>query len=772
MKEAVVFGAGSVGRGFIGQLFCEAGYRVTFLDVARDLVDVLARDGSYPHVTVSNESSVRTTVAPVTAVDARNIDEAVAALAAADVAATAVGARVLPTLAPTHARSLRRRIAHGRAPLNLLLCENLHGAAGIMRELLAEQLPDLGPRVLDENLGLVETSIGRMIPVPQGAVLASEPTVIFAEPYKELPYDAAAVRGEPLHVPGLLADPGVRFSFYGDRKLYIHNMGHAFTAYLGEQEQVTTIAEAIGIPSVRSVVRAAMAESAVALSLIYRRPLGDLMEHVDDLIHRFGNRALGDTVERVGRDPARKMSGGDRLLGAYLAAVSQRSPTRHLSLAVAVGAEALRRREHWTDEMVSAHLERELRQAALSEDQQHLLAAQLRGLAEGRGLTWQIELIEHGCEAPVAGVGDPAPEQPSQIPSGHPGCERTLPGREPVIGGTGSPGGSSSIQVAGHVCVDLAPSLGSSGVANAGELAEVGPMRISVGGAVGNCGRALSRIGVAVSLSAAVGDDDLGALCLRMLQDRHGDAVELTVVPGVATSYSVVVEPEGVDRSFWHHTGANDLFTGECAITASQLLHYGYPSLTPAMCARDGEPIARLFHRARSQGVATSLDLAFLAANSPLRSLKWEALLRAVLPTCDVFCPSWDDLASSLGVPACAGIVTVAEWAQRFVDWGAGVVLITLGDKGVYLKTAAADRLSTLAACRIDTGDWADAELWMESETLEGVVTTNGAGDTYKAAFLARLATGSSPADCLRYAREIVGRHITGRALLDVSAAT
>lgn len=403
MNGAVIFGAGSVGRGLVGQLFCEAGYHVTFLEVEPNLVDALARDQSYPHVTVSNTKSVRTTIGPVGAIDATDSRAAVAALVSADLAATAVGARVLPVIAPTLATALARRIELDRPPLNLLLCENLHGAAAAMRTLVTQQLPQVPAEVLAANLGLLETSIGRMIPVPDRAVLAAEPTVIFAEPYKELPYDAAAVRGEPLDVPGLVADPHVRFSFYGNRKLYIHNMGHALTAYLGEVVGVATIAEAIEVPAIRYLVRAAMGESALALALSYRRPVAELMEHVDDLIHRFGNRALGDTVERVGRDPIRKMGADDRLVGAYMSAVWQASPTRHLSLAVAAGADALRRHENWSQDAIKAFLKKELRPSGLSSVQRSLLKAQIAGFAEGRDLTWQVDLIDrtHEAAAPV-----------------------------------------------------------------------------------------------------------------------------------------------------------------------------------------------------------------------------------------------------------------------------------------------------------------------------------------------------------------------------------
>lgn len=392
--QAVIFGAGSVGRGFIGQLFCEAGWGVTFVDVAPTLIDALASDGCYPHVTVSTSASVRTVISPVTAIAAGDVDATVAALVAADAAATAVGARVLGFVAPVLAQAIAARIERGKPPLNVLLCENLHGAADVVRAMLEQQLPDLPAAVLDANVGLLETSIGRMIPVPDPATLASEPTVIFAEPYKQLPYDVAAVRGAPLDVPGLVANPSVPFAFFGDRKLYIHNMGHVMTAYLGERAGVETIAEAIAIPALRLLVRAAMVESAVALAGAYDVPLSSLLDHVDDLIHRFGNTALGDTVERVGRDPIRKVAAGDRILGAYTTAFLQRTPTRYLSLAVAVGADALRRHEGWSDAQIWAHLQSGLPADAMTASQLELLQAQMHGLSDGRELQWQVGLID------------------------------------------------------------------------------------------------------------------------------------------------------------------------------------------------------------------------------------------------------------------------------------------------------------------------------------------------------------------------------------------
>jgi len=346
MSEAVVIGAGCIGRGFVAQLFAAAGWHVTFLDIDAPLVEALARDGSFVHVTVSTNESVRTVVGPVTAIDnGRDPDAAAAALVSADVAATAVGGSQLCDIAPLIASAVARRVALGRPPLNLLLCENVHGAATVMHGLLE---PLLSPEGL-AHVGLLETSIDRTIPVVDPAIRASDPSIIYADPYRPLLYDVAAVRGPGIDVPGIVGDPSVPFAYFGDRKLYVHNLGHVLTAYLGERAGAEFIHDAIAVPQIREVVRGAMVEAATAVAGEYDRPLAPLLGLVDDLLTRFADPAIPDTVARVGRDPIRKTAPGDRIMGAYELA-------RRLSKAVSVGADALRRHEGWPTDRILAHL--------------------------------------------------------------------------------------------------------------------------------------------------------------------------------------------------------------------------------------------------------------------------------------------------------------------------------------------------------------------------------------------------------------------------------
>ena len=329
MKQAVIIGAGSIGRGFIGQLFSDAGWSVCFLDVAAPLVDALNAAGEYPLDIVSNRGTTRRIIAPVRAVSGRDSEAAARVTADADVCVTCVGAKALKFIVPNLAAGVRLRHAEGGGPLNLLICENLMDADAYLRGLLEQELT---PEEMD-SLGLVETSVGRMVPLPDPKLTEREPLLVRAERYGVLPYDRDAWKGELPDVGGLM--PFSPFRFAVERKLWIHNMGHAVCAYLGLLRGYTTIAESIGDPAIRVAVREAMISSARALAGRYGEDLGELLEHSEDLIRRFGNQALGDTCARVGNDVPRKLAKSDRLTGAALSVIEDGRRPVWLSLGAA-----------------------------------------------------------------------------------------------------------------------------------------------------------------------------------------------------------------------------------------------------------------------------------------------------------------------------------------------------------------------------------------------------------------------------------------------------
>ena len=312
MRSAVIIGAGNIGRGFIGQIMSEGGYEVCFVDVVENVVNALNERHEYPLEIVFSGGSEKKTVKNVRAVNGNDREAASSVIAECDICVTCVGAKAIKYIIPNLAAGIKKRFAAGGRPLNLLICENLMDADKYIKSLLE---PELTPEEL-ASVGLVETSVGRMVPLPDSSLLAVDPLIVRAEAYAVLPCDLDAFRGEVPEIKNVV--PISPFRFVIERKLYIHNMGHAVCAYLGMHKGYRYVWEAISDPEIRIIVREAMSESAAALSKKYGKPLDELMLHTGDLIRRFGNTSLGDTCERVGNDIPRKLANSDRLTGCAL----------------------------------------------------------------------------------------------------------------------------------------------------------------------------------------------------------------------------------------------------------------------------------------------------------------------------------------------------------------------------------------------------------------------------------------------------------------------
>ena len=315
MKKAIQYGAGNIGRGFIGQLFFQSGYEVVFIDVNKEVVEKLNTDRSYPVKVVSDHGNKEIIIEHVRAVDGLDLEALSFEIASADIMATAVGVNVLPRIAKPLAAGLKKRWSdNNQQPLNIIICENLIDANIYLAGLIKKELSDDETELLNKLVGFVEASIGRMVPVMTPQMQDGNILRVCVEEYGELPVDKDAFKGDIPNIVNMV--PFSPFEYYIQRKLFIHNLGHAITAYLGFVKGYTYIWEAINDSSIRQISRSAMRESAEALSLEHNLDIEAVYEHVEDLLTRFGNRQLGDTIQRVGKDPVRKLSQNDRLIGA------------------------------------------------------------------------------------------------------------------------------------------------------------------------------------------------------------------------------------------------------------------------------------------------------------------------------------------------------------------------------------------------------------------------------------------------------------------------
>jgi len=316
----MVFGAGKIGRSFIGQLFGVSDYEVIFVDIYKELIDELNKRKSYK-VIIKSEIEQEILVQNVRGIHLGDVQEIIEELVSVDIAAVSVGQQGFEVLFPILAQGIERRWLENKSfPLDLILAENLRNASEFFEENLRKLLPENFP--IKTFVGFVETSIGKMVPIMRKEDLEKDILQVFAEPYNTLILDKKGFRNPIPDVRGLA--PKDNMKAWVDRKSFIHNLGHAAVSYLGylDNPAYEFLYEALAKNELRNEVRETMLEAADILMAEYpdEFTIIDLTNHIDDLLFRFSNKYLGDTIFRVGCDLYRKLSLHDRLAGAIVVA--------------------------------------------------------------------------------------------------------------------------------------------------------------------------------------------------------------------------------------------------------------------------------------------------------------------------------------------------------------------------------------------------------------------------------------------------------------------
>lgn len=311
----VQFGAGNIGRGFIGHLLEKSGLYTVFVEANETLVAALRERGSYPIRLLRKDGTFEDVrISHFEVLSAREEETIAKRIAHATLVLTAVGAKNLPHIAPLVALGIRRRKEENPKPLNVFLCENLKDAPHVFEKMVREHLSQEEEKFLAENVGFVGTVIARMVPVVSERFGALDPLCVVAEAYTRLPFDAKAIKGS---LPPLFGFEGTEhFEAEEERKLFFHNLGHAILAYLGYRFGYAYIHEALRDSRIARVFSGAWEE--VTEAFFRKYPFWEKKEHeayLTDLKERFANPAMMDTVTRVGREPLRKLAPEDRLIG-------------------------------------------------------------------------------------------------------------------------------------------------------------------------------------------------------------------------------------------------------------------------------------------------------------------------------------------------------------------------------------------------------------------------------------------------------------------------
>jgi mannitol-1-phosphate 5-dehydrogenase len=321
-NKMVIFGAGKIGRSFIGQLFSRGGYELVFVDIYQPIIEELNKRGNYDVIIKSGKEEVLK-ICPVRGVFAYDITTVAYEVASASLVAVSVGLHGINSIFPTLAKGLVARYEmDNQSAIDIIIAENMRNADTFFYAELKKLLPPKYP--IEKLVGLIETSLGKMVPIMPKKDIEHDILKVFAEPYNTLILDKKAFKNPIPKIAGLAAKENIKA--WVDRKLFIHNLGHATAAYIGYlyNPGFKYLYEALTVNAIHDFVRQTMLQSADILIRKYPGEFSteDLTEHIDDLLLRFQNRALGDTIFRVGCDLMRKLGPEDRIAGAIRTALT------------------------------------------------------------------------------------------------------------------------------------------------------------------------------------------------------------------------------------------------------------------------------------------------------------------------------------------------------------------------------------------------------------------------------------------------------------------
>ncbi|MGM7721373.1 mannitol-1-phosphate 5-dehydrogenase [Metabacillus sp. Hm71] len=315
--KATHFGAGNIGRGFIGLLLHQSGYDVAFVDVNAELINEINKEKAY-RVILANEQKQEFHVNGVSGINSQQHPEAVIeAIATADLVTTAVGPHILNFIAPLIAEGLKKRMQAASQPVNIIACENMVGGSSELKKYVLEALTEEETAWVQEHVGFPNSAVDRIVPNQQN----ERPLDVLVEPFHEWVIDSTALKGaKPEMKEALFVD---NLQAYIERKLFTVNTGHASTAYLGNAAGYETIAEAISDKSIKQNVLGTLEETGKVLIAKYGFDQSEHEKYIEKIIGRFSNPYIVDDVKRVGRAPLRKLGAKDRLVSPALEYMKQ-----------------------------------------------------------------------------------------------------------------------------------------------------------------------------------------------------------------------------------------------------------------------------------------------------------------------------------------------------------------------------------------------------------------------------------------------------------------
>lgn len=311
MKKAVHFGAGNIGRGFIGEILSKNGFEIYFVDTNKAIIDELNTRHSY-EIGIASSSPEKISVSGLFGINnGENPEDVIEAIAQADIVTTAIGPNILPYIAELVAKGIQKRKEENKqVQIDIIACENMIGGSEFLEKKVAEYLSDSDKVYLANYIGFPNAAVDRIVPGQKHEDLL----YVEVEPFCEWVIDEIQIKNKSFKLEGV--HYANNLEPFIERKLFSVNSGHATVAYSSAYKGYKTILEGLQHKEILSALKGVQKETRALLLAKWPQYFTeeDLMSYHQMIISRFANPKIIDEVTRVARTPIRKLGYDERFI--------------------------------------------------------------------------------------------------------------------------------------------------------------------------------------------------------------------------------------------------------------------------------------------------------------------------------------------------------------------------------------------------------------------------------------------------------------------------
>lgn len=305
---AVHFGAGNIGRGFIGILLKNSNYDITFVDLNDQVIDELKQKQEYT-IYYLDEQASSDKVSGVNGLHgSKDIDQVLQALQSCDLITTSLGQDNLKYISSNIVKAIIARAENKLdTKLDIIACENGLQVSSFFKELVYSELNDEQKQYADKHIGFVDCTVDRIVPNQVNENICD----VRVEPGFEWVLKQSQVKYNFDIKDAKYTDD---LAYYNKRKLLTVNLTHSLIGYIGYSLGKTYVHETIAIPEVEQFVHNVLTDIRNSLVIEFGVEEDVQDQYARKTVERFKNDKIVDELSRVARNPETKLGYNERYI--------------------------------------------------------------------------------------------------------------------------------------------------------------------------------------------------------------------------------------------------------------------------------------------------------------------------------------------------------------------------------------------------------------------------------------------------------------------------